>query len=73
MCSIEILLCRGKVLRYRPEQVKNNTNIIGNYVASLIQFILMYCKYIYFLHTYTVFVCGKYEWMNRISYIIYNT
>ncbi len=36
MCSIEILLCRGKVLRYRPEQDQNNANFRGNDVASLI-------------------------------------
>ncbi len=59
MCSIEILLCRGKVLRYRPENDQNNANITGNNVASLIQFILMYTVNISFLHTYTVFVCGK--------------
>jgi hypothetical protein len=59
MCSIEILLCRGKVLRYRPEQDQNNANFRGNDVASLIQFVLMYTVNIYFLHTYTVFVCGK--------------
>jgi hypothetical protein len=47
------------VLQYRPEKDQNNANIIGNDVASLIQFILMYNVNIYFLHTYTVFVGGK--------------